>query len=104
MVLKLLRLGVRGTEEFRKSSKAMEAEILVGIKLGSLSRYLVQLTEFFIEKDYSCLLIEFFTGGNHEYIFNKKNSILHPVSFFYFKNNKTFYYLGACENNETCYG
>jgi hypothetical protein len=68
MVLKLLRLGVRGTEEFRKNSKTMEAEILVGIKLGSLSKYLVQLTEFFIEEDYYCLTMEFFIGRDFEKI------------------------------------
>jgi hypothetical protein len=50
MVLKLLRLGVRGIEEFRKNSKAKEAEILVGIKLGSLSKYLVKLTQFLIDR------------------------------------------------------
>jgi hypothetical protein len=33
MVLKLLRLGVGGTEEFRKNSKTVEADILVGIIL-----------------------------------------------------------------------
>jgi serine/threonine protein kinase len=83
MVLKVLRLGVRGTEEFRKNSKAMETEILVGIKLGSLSKYLVQLTEFFIEEDYCCLIMEFCTGGDLEKILNEKKRISQPIFFFF---------------------
>jgi serine/threonine protein kinase len=63
----------------------MEAEILVGIKLGSLSKYLVHLTEFFIEEDYCCLIMEFCTGGDLEKIFNEKNRIPQPV-FFFFKD------------------
>jgi serine/threonine protein kinase len=72
MVLKLLRFGVRGIEEFRKNSKAMEADILVGIKLGSPSKYLVELSEFFIEEDYGCLIVEFYTGEDLEKFFHAK--------------------------------
>jgi serine/threonine protein kinase len=86
MVLKLLKLGVKGTDEFKKNTKSMEAEIEVGIKLGSLSIYLVQLTEFFIEDDYCCLIMEFCNGGDLQKIFNKENRICQPVfnnSFLY---------------------
>jgi serine/threonine protein kinase len=88
MVLKLLRLGVRGTEEFNKNSKAMEAEILVEIKLVSLSKYLVQLTEFFVEEEYCCLIMEFCTVRDLEKIFNEKNQDSQPVSFFILKFTK----------------
>jgi serine/threonine protein kinase len=49
----------------------------------SLSKYLVQLTEFFIEEEYCCLLMEFCTGGDLEKIFNEKNGIPQPVFFLF---------------------
>jgi serine/threonine protein kinase len=90
MVLKVLRLGIKGTDEFKKNTKVMEAEIQVGIKLGSLSKFLVQLTEFFIEEEYCCLIMEFCTGGDLEKFFEEKNRIPQPVSFFYLINFKCF--------------
>jgi hypothetical protein len=49
---------IRLDEEGEKNSKAIGAELEVGIKLGSTSKFLVQLTEFFIKnklKSYSSL-------------------------------------------------
>jgi serine/threonine protein kinase len=90
MVLKVLRLGIKGTDDFKKNSKVMEAEIQVGIKLGSLSKFLVQLTEFFIEEDYCCLIMEFCTGGDLEKIFNEKNRIPQQVFIICFKDYNYF--------------
>jgi serine/threonine protein kinase len=74
-----MKLGRTNTDEFSKRSKVIEAEISIGIKLGRLSKYLIQLTEFFIEGKYYCLIMEFCSGGDLQKIFDKKEQIPQPV-------------------------
>jgi serine/threonine protein kinase len=79
MAMKVIRLGLINTEEPSKEAKAAEAEISIGIKLGQFSKYLVQLTEYFFEGEYCCLIMEFCSGGDLQKIFDKKNRIPQPV-------------------------
>jgi serine/threonine protein kinase len=76
MAMKVMKLGKEGTEEFKKNAKAMEAEIKVGIKLGSTCKFLVQLTEFFMEDGYCCLIMEYCSCGDLEQILKKKKKYL----------------------------
>jgi serine/threonine protein kinase len=75
MVIKVMKLGIAGTDDYKKNFKSMEAEIQVGIKLGPLCHFLVQLNEFFMEDQCCCLVMEFCSGGDLQKIFNSKNRI-----------------------------
>jgi serine/threonine protein kinase len=90
MVLKLLQLGVKGSVEFNRNLEAVKTAIQIWMKLGSLCKFLVHLYKFFVEDDYCCVIMEFCSGGDLEKIFNEKNRIPQPVSFFYFKDYKIF--------------
>jgi serine/threonine protein kinase len=80
MVMKVIRLG----DEGEKNSKAIRAELEVGMKLGSLSKFLVQLTEFFIENSCCCLIMEYCNNGDLEKILREKKRIPQKVRNNYY--------------------
>jgi serine/threonine protein kinase len=88
---------------FKANLKVVEAEIQVAIKLGSVSKYLVQLIEYFIEDNCFCLVMEFCSGGNLQKIFNEKNQIPQPVLNFSFLQIFLSHYIGTCKNSKQCY-
>jgi hypothetical protein len=102
MILKLLRTVIKGTDDFKRNSELIEAKIQVGIMLPSLSKILVQLTELFIEEEYSCLIIQFCTGGDLEKILEEKNRITHQFLLFFYKF-QMFFYVAVCENSKSRY-
>jgi serine/threonine protein kinase len=55
MVMKVMKLGKEG----KKNAKTVEAEIQVGINLGSSCKYLVQLVDFFMEGGCCCLIMDY---------------------------------------------
>jgi serine/threonine protein kinase len=79
MVIKVMRLGIVGTDTYKKNVKSVEAEIQVGIKLSPLCQFLVQISEFFIEGECCCLVMEFCSRGDLQKIFDSKNRISQNV-------------------------
>jgi serine/threonine protein kinase len=75
LVMKVMRLG-----------KESEAEIKVGISLGSSCKYLVQLVDFFMEGGCCCLIMEHCSGGNLEKVLEEGKRIEQPVFFFCYVN------------------
>jgi serine/threonine protein kinase len=84
MVMKSIKVGIKGSEEYKKNIKIMETETRIGIKLGGMSEFLVELTEFFTEGSYCYLVMEFCSGGDLQKIFNKKKHLPQKVFFFLF--------------------
>jgi serine/threonine protein kinase len=106
--MKVIELGIAGSKEFENNKKSMDAEFNVGVKLGALNKYLVQITSLFIEGGYCCLIMEFCSGGDFQKILQKKNRIPESVLFLfiyfiYFIFNIYIYLLGIIEINNTCY-
>jgi serine/threonine protein kinase len=83
MILKAIKIGFEGTEQFKNNLKAIESEIKVGISLGSSCIFLVQLLEFFMANGHCCLIMEFCTGGDLQKMFAEKKRIPQPVLFFF---------------------
>jgi NIMA (never in mitosis gene a)-related kinase len=71
MAMKVMKIS----KENKKSSKAMEAEIRIGINLGSTCKFLVQLTEYFISDGFCCLIMEYCDGGDLEKVLEEKKRI-----------------------------
>jgi serine/threonine protein kinase len=72
MALKVIKLGVEGTDVFKANMISMEAEVQVGLKLGASCDFLVQLSEFFMEHQYCCLVMEYCAGGDLGKILKEK--------------------------------
>ena len=100
MVIKVIRVGKEGTDEFNQNLKVIQTEIEVGIKLGNLCKFLVQLTEFFMEEDYCCLVMEFCSGGDLQKIFDKKNRLSQPVFLFFFFYFILFYFIKQTQQQQ----
>jgi serine/threonine protein kinase len=82
--MKVIRLGRIGTEEFDINKKSMDSEFDVGFKLGKLNNHLVQITSFFMEGEYCCLIMEYCSCGDLQKIFEKRESIPESVLFLFF--------------------
>jgi NIMA (never in mitosis gene a)-related kinase len=77
MAMKVMKLGKEG----KKNAKAIEAEIQVGINLGSNCKFLVHLIDFFMEGGCCCLIMEYCTGGDLERVLEEGKRIEQPVFF-----------------------
>jgi serine/threonine protein kinase len=82
--MKVMKVGDEGTEDYKKNMKAVEAELQVGIKLGSVSKFLIQLTEFFFENGCCCLIMEYCSCGDLEKMLKEKTRIPQKVSDNYY--------------------
>jgi serine/threonine protein kinase len=93
LVMKVIKLG----KEDKKNSKGIEAEIQVGINLGSSCKYLVKLTDFFKEGGYCCLIMEYCNGGDLEKVLKEGKRIEQPV-FFLIILTIILYFEGVAKN------
>jgi hypothetical protein len=87
MVMKVMNVGVKGTDEFKRKYKAVEAEIEVGIRLGLCCDFLVRVMEVFRDGPCCCLISEYCSGGDLQQKLNKKKQMsefVFFVDFFFF--------------------
>jgi hypothetical protein len=82
--MKTFKLGIKGTETFKKNVRAMETEVGIGIRIGTSCEYLVGFKEFFIVGDYWCLIMEFYSCGDLEKMLKDKKTIPQQVYFSIF--------------------
>jgi serine/threonine protein kinase len=85
----VIRIVSSESDEWKK----IKAEIETGMKLGSTCKFLVELVEFFIEKEYYYLVMEYCSKGDLEKIFKKKKHFSQSVLLFIFTYYICFFLL-----------
>jgi serine/threonine protein kinase len=81
VVLKVLKLGEKGTSEFDDNLKIIKADAEIGIKLSSQCKFLVSLKEYFIEDENCCFVMEYCPRGSLQSLFNKVGRLPEKVCF-----------------------
>lgn len=74
-VMKVSKIGRKGTVEFNNNVKSIQTDVSIAMKLASQCKFLVMIKEFFMENEYSCLVLEYCSRGNVARLFEKKKAL-----------------------------
>jgi serine/threonine protein kinase len=77
--LKMIKLGIKGTEEFESKKTSILSELNETKKLGSENKNIVTEMGHFIEGEYLCLIMEYCSGGNIRDFIEKNKKISETV-------------------------
>jgi predicted hydrocarbon binding protein len=81
VIVKVIRFGISGTENFKKAVRSSEVFYEVAKKIGMTCKFTAQLIDFFLEGDNFCFIGEYIGSGSLQNVFNKMVIIPKPVCF-----------------------
>jgi serine/threonine protein kinase len=79
LAMKVMKLGLLGSETYKKNAKAMMSELQIGMEIGHNSKYLVNLKKYQVEGEHCILFMEYCCGGDVEQYLKKEKKLTKEV-------------------------